>query len=159
MKKVFTRYLTQLKVILLKVPSDTLQCSLSEGMFPLEAHAKIATNFALRGYCPLLGVEVISFDQRESGLASLITQIDETLSYLKQAPDIKSFDDNVMLQDRAGFADVSLPQSEFISLYIVPNLLFHMSMVYAIAKSNGVELGKGDFDGLHQYPKGFHFVK
>ena len=49
--------------------------------------------------------------------------------------------------------------SDFIYQYIVPNLLFDMSMVYAIAKSRGVSLTKGDFDGIHSYPAAVSFTK
>ncbi|MCG7587734.1 DUF1993 family protein [Photobacterium sp. OFAV2-7] len=51
-----------------------------------------------------------------------------------------------------------MSQSEFIHQYILPNFYFHISMVYAIAKSKGVVLSKADFDGIHSYPSGFSFV-
>jgi hypothetical protein len=48
-----------------------------------------------------------------------------------------------------------MPASEYVSSFVLPNFFFHISMVYAIAKNNGVSVSKGDFDGIHQYPKGF----
>jgi hypothetical protein len=48
-----------------------------------------------------------------------------------------------------------MPASEYVSSFVLPNFFFHISMVYAIAKNNGVSVSKGDYDGIHQYPKGF----
>ncbi|MCA0892450.1 DUF1993 family protein [Microbulbifer agarilyticus] len=158
MKKVFTHYLTRLKLIISKLPSELFDQTLADGMFSLEVNAKIAANFAMRGYCPLLGVETISFEQEEDGSESLIRQIDATLDYLKNAPDIDVLDDSKLIEEKAGFADIALGEYDYIHIYILPNLLFHLSMVYAIARSHGVDLSKADFDGLHEYPKGFSFL-
>jgi uncharacterized protein len=158
-KRLFTHYLLQLKVIVSKTPPEIFPCSLSEGMFSLEMHAKIAANFTLRGYCPLLNVDPVSFYREEIGRDAVLSQIEDTLVYLADASDINEFDDSKFIVDKAGSSDIELCQSEFIHLYIFPNFLFHISMVYAIAKANGVTLGKGDFDGFHAYPSGFSFVK
>ncbi len=39
----------------------------------------------------------------------------------------------------------------------MPNFLFHLSMGFAVLRAGGLEIGKGDFDGLHEYPRGFRF--
>ena len=52
--------------------------------------------------------------------------------------------DNERIPEEPEFRKLSLGQVDFIYQYIVPNLLFDMSMVYAIAKSRGVSLTKGD---------------
>lgn len=158
-KKPFVHYLTQLKAVLSKTSPEAFSLSLSEGMFPLEMHAKIAANFALRGYCPLLGVETVSFHQEESGYKATLAQVDATLEYLANSTDIAAFNDSRFITDKAGFSDVYLCESEYINIYIIPNFLFHISMVYAIAKANGATLSKGDFDGIHNYPSGFSFVE
>jgi hypothetical protein len=33
----------------------------------------------------------------------------------------------------------------------LPNFYFHLALAHAIARANGVRLGKADFDGLHRY--------
>ncbi len=128
-------------------------------MFTLEMKAKIAANFALRGYCPLVGQSVVSFFSDEPGKEAVRAQLSKTLSYLKELPEVDQLDDAKRLTDKAGFAEVDLPQPVFIHHYIVPNMLFHISMVYAIARANGIDLGKGDYDGIHSYPEGFSFVE
>lgn len=152
------RGLTQLDLIISKLHDKTFSKTLSSDMLPLSAHAKIAANFTLRGYCPLLGISAKSFETkqvRKEGIRLYIAQIRQ---YLESLPEIDQLNSNIMQTDRAGMADINLPEPEFINLYIIPNLYFHISMVYAIAKSCGEPVGKGDFDGYHSYPSGFSFV-
>ena len=94
----------------------------------------------------------------EQGKAAVVRQIIATRELLERLPEIHNFDDSKVITDKAGFLEIELCQSDFIHQYIVPNYFFHMGMVYAIAKSKGVAVSKGDFDGLHSYPVGFSFV-
>lgn len=158
-KSMFHHYLSQLEIIVAKIPPDVFSETLANGMFSLEMNAKIAANFVLRGYCPLLGQSVVSFFREEPGKAAVQAQLSETISYLDELPDVSQLDDTKRLQDKAGFSEVDLSQPVFIHHYIVPNMLFHISMVYAIARAKGVDLGKGDYDGIHSYPVGFSFVE
>jgi hypothetical protein len=57
-----------------------------------------------------------------------------------------------VLQSQAGQALVSLPATEFLLQYALPNFFFHLSAAYALLRSQGVALGKRDFDGFHSYP-------
>ncbi|WP_341938329.1 DUF1993 family protein [Marinimicrobium sp. C2-29] len=157
-KNLFQHYLSQLEVIVAKIPPEKFSLTLSKGMFTLEMNAKIAANFALRGYCPLLKQSVVSFFRDELGKEAVQAQLSETIKYLNELPEVKQLDDTKRLKDKAGFSEVDLSQPAFIYHYIVPNMLFHISMVYAIARANGVDLSKGDYDGIHSYPKEFSFV-
>ena len=90
--------------------------------------------------------------------ASLQEQIAQTMRYLKAIP-VERFDGPLgrLCRDRAGFADIALPADEYLNLYILPNFYFHFSMAYAIARSQGAAIGKGDFDGYHLYAPDFSF--
>lgn len=158
-KQLFLEYLFQLKVIIEKVPEELFLETLSEGMFSLEMNAQIAANFLLRGYCPLLSRDVVSVARSDKGKGAILQAISDVQTLLEDFPEIEALDDSVTLSDKAGFTKLSLPQSSFVFKYIVPNYMFHMGMVYAIARKNGVPLSKGDFDGLHSYPIGFSFVQ
>lgn len=158
-KELFLNYLTQLNIIVGKIPEELFPDALSEGMFSLEMNAQIAANFILRGYCPLVGRETISCEPSGTGKREVLRLISEVQMLLDTLPEVNEFDDSVVLSDTAGFTEVNLPQSSFIFSYIVPNYMFHMGMVYAIARKNGVPLSKGDFDGLHSYPIGFSFIQ
>ena len=155
-RSLFIGYLAQLEVIVAKVPVGIFPLALSDDMFSLEMNAKVAANFILRGYCPLAGIELVSFYPEVSGKEAVLEQITKTKAYLEQTAVIESLK---TLIDKAGFTEVALSPCEFIHKYIIPNFSFHMSMVYAIARAHGVALSKGDYDGLHSYPIDFTFVR
>jgi len=161
LKNQFQHSLLQLQTIIEKIPADIFHLALTESMFSLEMNAKIAANFALRGYCPLLNElnkEVISFSSDQMGKAEVIRQITATLSFLNEQPEITELNENIKVSEKAGFSEIVLTQPIFIHQYILPNFYFHISMVYAIARANGVMLSKGDYDGIHSYPSGFSFT-
>lgn len=156
-KDLFLGYLRQLSIIVNKIPDSLFSDSLFDGMFSLELNAQVAANFLLRGYCPIVSVDLVSYQMTESGKSSVCKLLERVKAYLESLPDVTGFDDVKTISDTAGFSEVNLPQSRFIFEYIIPNYMFHVSMVYAIARKNGVPLSKGDFDGLHSYPTGFQF--
>ena len=63
-----------------------------------------------------------------------------------------------LVEHTAGEAKLSQKVEDYIQHFAIPNLWFHLSMAYAIMRQSGVEIGKADFDGLHQYETGFSFV-
>tara|TARA_R110001606_G_scaffold137532_1_gene275522 strand:+ start:363 stop:851 length:489 start_codon:yes stop_codon:yes gene_type:complete len=159
LKALLSHYLVQLDKMLVQIPKESFSASLSDNMFSLAGNARIAANFALRGYCPLVGVETVSFDLGKDDQSAVREQIFVTLDYLEGLPVIETLNKDVLLSEKAGFTELNLPQPEFLNHYILPNFFFHISMVYAIAKSVGVNLGKADFDGYHSYPAGFSWLK
>ena len=62
-----------------------------------------------------------------------------------------------LVRFQAGFADLELPGLAFLHEFGLPNLYFHQAMVHVALKHAGVNLGKADFDGIHEYPEGFSF--
>lgn len=54
----------------------------------------------------------------------------------------------IVIEDMAGLAQISMKTEEFLSRFSFPNFYFHIAMAYAVARSNGVPLTKGAFDGL-----------
>ncbi len=153
---VFCHSLAQLSAMLDKTGTapQLLAARLHPGMLPFAQQVRAAVSFSLRGCCPLAGLDVADF----SAAASLQEQIAQTMRYLQAIP-AECFDGppGRLCRDRAGFADLALPADEFLNLYILPNFYFHFGMAYAIARSQGAPLGKGDFDGYHAYAPEFSF--
>lgn len=156
-KATLLHYLQQLDGLLQKVPPDIYDASLTPDMFSLASQAGIAANFALRTYCPLVGEAVAGIDSDSASKADVLQQLGRIRQRLEALPEVRQLDNNQLIEERAGFADLSLPAPEFVQRYALPNFFFHLSMVYAIARARGVALSKGDFDGYHQYPSGFSF--
>lgn len=159
-KELFLKYLALLHQLIELVEvsdnsAELLKARLVDDMFGLNVQVKVATNFALRGGCSLSGInykeldiDVESFQGIKAYIIGAITQ----LNTLDNGPLALS---KTNICDTAGLTDISLPRSVYLSSFVLPNFFFHMSMVYAIAKCHGVAVTKGDFDGIHQYPKGF----
>lgn len=158
----FDRYLNNLKTICQKIErhspnGDIFDKRLQPGMLPFINQVKTACNFAIRGIAPLVNEPITSFDQGQADWPSLYHQISETRQLLSTLATKEVIAGTCT--EQAGFATVALNHQDFIELYIIPNFLFHISMVYAIARAEGVDLSKGDFDGFHSYPEGFAFDK
>lgn len=159
---IFTDYLSLLSALLETVAAHfdgdeaVLQARLGPDMFPLGVQVEIAANFALRSCCPIANVDVVSFARDIKSFANLQAQIKDTLSQLACLDTMENILD-VTIEDMAGPARVSMKAQDFLARFALPNFYFHLTMVYAIARSQGVPLSKGDFDGLHQYSPGFSF--
>jgi len=161
--QIFSDYLLHLSQFLKKIETSVagdpriLHAKLAEDMFPLILQAQIAANFSLRTCCPIAGVAVISFSESEQSFSAIQRQITATLNYLNEL-DSSACDLSVgEITDMAGPVEVTLPCLDFLHRFALPNFFFHLSMVYAIARSAGIGATKGDFDGFHQYPTGFSF--
>jgi hypothetical protein len=163
--KIFSLYLNQLSQFLFKIEScvngnnSILEARLADDMFPLYTQAEIAANFSLRACCPLAHKAVVSFAQQDRTFIGIQTQLKQTLSFLGSLGEESGDLPTEPILDFAGPVQVSLPACEFLQHFALPNFFFHISMVYAIARSKGIAATKGDFDGFHQYPKGFSFEK
>ncbi len=159
---IFTRYLGQLAGIVEKVKArpEMLRARLHAEMLPFASQVRATANFALRGCRPLAGLPPVSFDGAELSFAALAKQLDDTIACIATIPpeQFEGLADR-LCRDRAGFADIELPADEYLNLYILPNFYFHFSMAYAIARSQGADIGKQDFDGYHLYAPGFSFER
>lgn len=157
-------YLQCLDKMLSKIESflpkhgDVFNAQLHEGMFPLLQQAKIAIGFSLRACCPIVGIEIVSFEEEPVTLAAVKKQLSKTADFLVKIPDDDFENYKIqVINTTAGFAKLNMLGGEYYHQYALPNFMFHLSMVYAIARAQGVPLSKGDFDGYHQYPEKFSF--
>jgi len=164
--EIFVYYLARLQHLVEKIErlcegdTDILDDRLHEDMLPFTNQVTTTANFALRACCPLAGRKIVSFQQNQSSFAALTQCLADTITYLAAIP-ATEFDQPAteIYREQAGFAEVALPRDKFLQHYILPNFYFHLSIVYAIARSRGLPLSKQDYDGYHQYPEGFSFVK
>jgi hypothetical protein len=131
-----------------------LGARLNDDMNPFETQVVIAANFALRACHPLAGRPIPSVGEPGPGFDGLRAMIDRVASLLRDLPPAL-FEDagQRTLESRAGDALVRLPAAEFLQLYALPNFFFHLTTAYAILRSQGVPIGKADFDGFHVYPR------
>lgn len=159
---VFQRYLRQLQGLLnsasaylaqTKLPEAyVLEARLAPDMLPLAVQVEIAVNFVFRACAPLAGQSVPPFGQHRDSLASLQARIAQGLQYANSlSPADMAHASGRTISDPAGQTTVTLDAGTFLHQYALPNFFFHVSMVYALLRSVGLPLSKGQFDGWHQY--------
>ncbi|MBJ7311449.1 DUF1993 family protein [Rugamonas sp. CCM 8940] len=135
-----------------------LHAALAENMFGFAQQVTIACGFTLRACCPLLGIEVPALAGGDQDWPALSARIDATLAFLGQVPaDPINAGEALDVQTTAGLATRRFVGRDFVLAYALPNFFFHLVTAYAILRSQGVPLGKQDFDGYHEYPAGFSF--
>jgi hypothetical protein len=124
------------------------QSRLFPDMHPLTRQVQIACDTAQGAAGRLAQVEVPKHPDTEVSLADLKARIAKTIEFLKtvtpaQLEGAESRD--VELKFPSGswkFTGVA-----YLTDFVIPNFYFHVSMVYALLRNNGIEVGKGDFLG------------
>lgn len=138
--------------------SDLLRERLAPDMFTAGQQFASAAGFALRACCPLAGQPMPDFPALEmdhDGILARIGVAEECLKGLDPA----DFDgaETREVSHIAGFAELSQSGADYLHLFAMPNFMFHLSMGFAVLRQRGLDIGKSDFDGLHDYPPGFRF--
>lgn len=156
-RKVYLKYLALLAELIRKLNSQSggeaqfMQARLCADMLPLHVQAKVAVSFAMRACLPQAADASLNLQRDTDTVPGLIHYIEHAMKLI--ADSILVIPEEI--QDKAGFREIRMCAPEFVAEFALPNFFFHMSMVYAIAKKIGLNLTKGDFDGIHQYPDGF----
>jgi|GEM_PF-137757 len=141
---------------------DILGRRLAPGMFDCETQLRMVGILALRATYVLVGqewprdIEDGEFPAGAEGLEARLRLAAAQVKDLAPETFAGAFERSVTHQ--AGDAMVSQPGDVYLRLFIQPNLWFHLSMAYAIARGVGLGIGKGDYDGWHSYEPGFSFV-
>lgn len=156
-KKIYASYLRLLAKLIMNLDEQAngnngfLNARLSDDMFPLKVQAKVAASFAIRACTSGIGSAGPDPGERVNNAHGLISYLNEVAEFVEKSdqPHLESVD------DKAGFKSVTMETEDYINLFSLPNFFFHLSMVYAIAKNQGFQVTKGDFDGIHEYPEGF----
>jgi hypothetical protein len=156
-----TRGLTNLSAMLDKAAAhaeakkfDTAvlaQSRLYPDMFPLLRQVQIACDTAKGAAGRLAGVDVPKHEDTEVTFTDLKARIAKTLDVLKSVSPAQ------MKDAESRSVELKFPTSSwkftgisYLSDFVLPNFYFHVSMVYALLRKNGVEVGKMDYLGAIQ---------
>jgi uncharacterized protein len=131
-------------------PSVYMTLRLAPDMLPLPAQVRIAADSAKGCTARLAGVEVPVFEDNETSVDELRERIRRTLAYIETVP--------AAAIEGSEQRDIAIPArnrdprrfkgEQYLKHYALPNFFFHATMLYALLRHNGVEVGKGDFLGL-----------
>jgi hypothetical protein len=156
-----TRGLTNLSAVLDKAVAHAAakkidgavlaQTRLFPDMHPLSRQVQIACDTAKGAGGRLAGMEVPKHEDTETTLPELKARIAKTLDFLKTVTSAK------VAGDEGRPIEIKFPNGawkftalSYVTDFVLPNFYFHSSMVYALLRKSGVEIGKGDFLGAIQ---------
>ena len=129
-------------------PASLLETRLAPDMFALTRQVQIASDQAKGGAARLAGVEAPKFADTESSFAELDQRIARTLAFLDTiAPERIDGSETREIVLTFPQRELRFTGQQYLIGYLIPNLLFHCTMAYAILRHAGVKLGKADFIG------------
>ena len=157
---VFDHYLDRLARLVDRCAAreQMLSAGLAPDMFTAAQQIATAAGFARRISFALVGQEVpadASQAMDRIGLGRRIVAARQALASLD--PGDFAGAETRRIHHRAGFAVLDQSGQDFLHLFGMPNFLFHASMGFAVLRQQGLDIGKADFDGQHDYPHGFRF--
>lgn len=152
---VFIKMLGGLKTVLTKAEAHIKEKGMSEDiflndalapdMFPFKRQIQIASDNAKGAVSRLTGKENVKMEDTETTFAQLHERIDKTIALVQKVTEAdftEAADRKISLPY---FPDKYMMGSEYATEYAIPNFLFHVTVAYAIARKNGVPLGKADY--------------
>lgn len=127
--------------------ADLLVTQIAPDGFNTGTHLAIAIQFAARTAGPPAGVQVPEIPDAIS-VRSLTRYHDETAMLVARiTPDQLRY----VVSHTAGKASLTQEPEDYILRFALPTMIFHLSMAYAALRVAGLDLGKADFDALHEY--------
>jgi hypothetical protein len=127
---------------------DYLEARLAPDMFPLTRQVQVASDMAKGCGARLAGAEIPKYEDNETSFADLQARLAKTIAFLR------GLDPKALAGAEDKAVTLKFPNAEFhfsgkdyLNNFVLPNVYFHITTVYAILRHSGVPLGKQDFMG------------
>ncbi|MEO6565704.1 MAG: DUF1993 domain-containing protein [Casimicrobiaceae bacterium] len=155
---VFARGLNSLKNVMAKGAAHAAAKKIDESVFlnarlfpdmlPFARQIHIASDFARGTVARLSGEEPPKWEDNEATFAELIARVDRTIAAVNgfTAAQVDGSETRAVTRQVRG-EPKTFTGVNYLLQYSMPNFYFHTTTAYAILRSNGVEVGKGDFIG------------
>jgi uncharacterized protein len=133
-------------------PNAILQARLAPDMFAFTRQVQIATDMAKGTAARLAGVEPPRFEDNETSFAELKARVAKTIAFLQSLP-AEAFTGSetraitLKLGPPGNQREMNFQGLDYLQGFGTPNVYFHFSMVYALLRHNGLEIGKRDYTG------------
>ena len=154
---VMVKMLGGLKLVLQKSAAHAKEKGMSEeaflgdriapDMFPFARQVQIATDNAKGAAARLTGTENPKYEDTEKTFAELQARIDKTLAFLATFGEAAFADAAERQVTLPYFPGKYMTGLDYAREYAIPNFFFHTCMAYALARKNGVDIGKTDYMG------------
>jgi uncharacterized protein len=128
--------------------ANILNDSLIADMLPMTRQVQIACDHAKSALARISGTDNPKFDDTEKTIDELQARIAKTVEFVKsfKPSDLNGQEDR-LVTIKIPNSEMTFPAQTYLVNYAFPNFYFHTSMAYAIARKNGVMLGKANFMG------------
>ena len=133
-------------------PNAILLARLAPDMFTFTRQVQIATDMAKGTVARLAGEEPPRFEDNETSFADLRARVAKTIAYL-QSLKADAFAGSetraitLKLGPPGNQREMKFQGLDYLQGFGTPNVYFHFSMVYALLRHNGLEIGKRDYTG------------
>lgn len=120
---------------------------LAEDMYPLSRQVQIASDTAKGAAARLAGIEAPSMPDTETTFPELKARCANTIAFLQTIDPAAidgAMDKEVVMTFPSG-GGMRFDGATYVNGFVLPNLYFHASMVYAILRHRGVDIGKKDY--------------
>jgi hypothetical protein len=122
---------------------------LTPDMLPFARQIQIATDSTKNCVARLAGDEPPTWADDEASLDELRARIKKAIDYAEAMPAdrIDGSEEREILLPIGGDRTMPFTGESFLVGFALPNFFFHATMVYALLRQGGVELGKMDYLG------------
>ncbi len=132
-------------------PDNFCTARLAPDMLPFTRQVQIACDTAKGAAGRLAGIEIPKHEDNETTLDELKQRISKTANFLKTvSPDQVNGAETRSIEIKFPTGAWKFTALAYITDFVLPNFYFHESMVYALLRKSGVEIGKTDFLGAIQ---------
>ena len=148
----FVSALTNIKNMLDKAAAQSdetalIEARLAPDMFALARQVQFVSDTAKGAAARLAGLENPPMPDTETSFAELKTRCDNTIAFV-QSVDPAAIDAGITREIEIKFPNgggMRFDALTYLTGFVLPNLYFHSSMVYAILRKEGVDVGKMNF--------------
>jgi hypothetical protein len=133
-------------------PNAILLARLAPDMFTFTRQVQIATDMAKGTAARLAGEEPPRYEDSETSFADLRARVAKTIAFL-QSLKADAFTGSetraitLKLGPPGNQREMKFEGLDYLQGFGTPNVYFHFSMVYALLRHNGLEIGKRDYTG------------
>ena len=133
-------------------PNAILLARLAPDMFTFTRQVQIATDMAKGTASRLAGEEPPRYEDNEASFADLRARVAKTAAYLQSLKaDAFTGSETRAITLKLGppgkQIEMNFQGLDYLQGFGTPNVYFHFSMVYALLRHNGLEIGKRDYTG------------
>lgn len=144
--------LTNIKALLDKAAEQGDEAALMEArlapdMYPLPKQVQLVSDSAKGCGARLAGVEAPSMPDTEASFAELKERCDRTIAFLQSldpAAIDAGFDREIEIRFPRG-GGMRFDGLTYVTGFVMPNIYFHTSMLYALLRAQGIAIGKQDY--------------